>query len=79
MRIAYNLVVVDCPPVLDSPYFLLLAQKPAEALLVVRSAHTRLSAAIEATNRLGYVGCAVSGVVMNRWRRRIPRLTARLV
>ncbi|MBV9747686.1 MAG: hypothetical protein JO157_02615 [Acetobacteraceae bacterium] len=77
IRTAYNIVIVDCPPVLDSAYFLLLARKPAEALLVVRSGHTRLSAAVEATSRLARVGCEVSGVVLNRWHRRLPRVISR--
>ena len=77
MRVAYNLVIVDCPPVLDSSHFLLLVQQPAEALLVVRAEHTRLSATIEAKEQLAYVGCEVSGVVMNQWRRRAPWLHGR--
>lgn len=73
MRLAYNLVVIDCPPVLYSPHFLLLAQKAAEVLLVIRAEHTRLSSITEAKEQLALAGCEISGAVMNRWRRRIPR------
>jgi len=72
MPLAYNLVVVDCPPV--SSGFLLLAQKPAEVLLVVRAEHTHLSIVAEAKDQLAFTGAEISGVVMNQWRRRLPQL-----
>ena len=65
MQAAYNLVVVDCPPVLASSHFLLLVRNKAETLFVVRAGHTRLSAMIEAKNELASIGCPLSGVILN--------------
>ena len=79
MRLAYNLIVVDCASVLQSSPFVLLTQQPAETLLVVRAEHTRLSDIAEAKRELAFGGCEIVGVVLNKWRRRIPRLISRLM
>jgi Mrp family chromosome partitioning ATPase len=74
MRVAYDLVVIDCPPVLSSPPFLLLTQRAAEVLLVVRAERTRLAEVAAAKERLVAAQCEISGVIMNRRRRRVPSL-----
>ena len=76
---AYNLIVVDCPPVLEAPYFPPLAEKPAQAVLVVRARRTRISQARRAKDEIEGVGGQLFGVVMTEERSPIPRILRRFL
>ncbi|MDQ0250195.1 capsular exopolysaccharide synthesis family protein [Sphingomonas kyeonggiensis] len=65
---AYDMVIVDGPPILglaDSP---LLSTAANGALLVVEAGKTRTRAAVEALNRLRGAGANVVGAILTRYR-----------
>lgn len=70
---AYNLIIVDCPPVPEAPYFAPLAQDTPDVLLVVEGEKTRISAVIRAKDEIPALGGRLIGVIMNRRRIYIPR------
>jgi Mrp family chromosome partitioning ATPase len=79
LRVAYNLVVVDCPSVFQSTQFLPLSMDSTGVVLVVRAEYATLAIITAAKQRLASIGCNIVGVVMNRWHRRIPRLISKLL
>ena len=65
---AYDMVIVDGPPVLGLADAPLLAANCRATLLVVESAKTRTKAAIDAINRLKAAGGNIVGAVLTKFR-----------
>jgi protein-tyrosine kinase len=73
LRSAYELIVVDCPPVLEVPYFIRIAQETPEVLLVMQTGKTRIYSALRAKAEIMQAGGRLAGVVMNRHRLYVPK------
>ncbi len=76
---AYNLIVVDCPPVEESPYFVPLAHDMPDVILVVRAEQTRISVVMRAKDEIPALGGRLAGIVMNQRRSYVPRFIDRLL
>lgn len=74
---AYNLVVVDCPPVQDAPYFVPLSHDTPDVVLVVRAEKTRIPVVLRAKDEIPALGGRLVGVVMNGRRPYIPGFITR--
>lgn len=74
---AYNLVVVDCPPVQDAPYFVPLAHDTPDVVLVVRAERTRIPVVLRAKDDIPALGGRLVGVIMNGRRSYVPGFIAR--
>jgi succinoglycan biosynthesis transport protein ExoP len=61
----FDLVILDCSPVLALADSTILSVNADAVLLVVRAGHTAASAAVEAVRQLSTVGARVAGVVLN--------------
>jgi capsular exopolysaccharide synthesis family protein len=61
----YDLLVLDCSPILALADSTILSVNSDAVLLVVRAGHTAVSAAGEAMRHLSAVGARVAGVVLN--------------
>ena len=65
MTYDFDLVVLDCSPVLALADSTILSVNSDAVLLVVRAGHTAGTAAVEAMRQLSTVGARVAGVVLN--------------
>lgn len=74
---AYNLVVVDCPPVQDAPYFVPLSHDTPDVILVVRAEKTRIPVVLRAKDEIPALGGRLVGVIMNGRRPYIPGFITR--
>lgn len=74
---AYNLVVVDCPPVQDAPYFVPLSHDTPDVVLVVRAEKTRIPVVLRAKDEIPALGGRLVGVIMNGRRPYIPGFITR--
>jgi Mrp family chromosome partitioning ATPase len=72
LRSAYDLLIVDCPPILHAPYFVRVAQETPEVLLVVEAEKTRIPAVIRAKDEIALAGGRLVGVVLNKRRVYLP-------
>ena len=61
----FDLVVLDCSPILALTDSTVLSVDSDVVLLVIRAGHTAASAAVEAMRQLETVGARVAGVVLN--------------
>lgn len=61
----FDLVVLDCSPILALADSTILSVNSDAVLLVVRAGHTAATAAVEAARQLSTVGARVAGVVLN--------------
>jgi Mrp family chromosome partitioning ATPase len=61
----FDLVVLDCSPILALADSTILSVNSDAVLLVVRAGHTAAGAAVEAMRHLSTVGARVGGVVLN--------------
>ena len=61
----FDLVVLDCSPILALTDATILSVDSDVVLLVIRAGHTAASAAVEAMRQLETVGARVAGVVLN--------------
>jgi len=61
----FDLVILDCSPVLALADSTILSVNADAVLLVVRAGHTAATAAVEAVRQLSTVGARVAGVVLN--------------
>ena len=61
----YDLLVLDCSPILGLADSTILSVSSDAVLFVVRAGHTSVSAAAEAMHHLSTVGARVAGVVLN--------------
>jgi Mrp family chromosome partitioning ATPase len=77
LRRAYDLVIVDCPPILESPYLVRIAQESAQVILVVQAEKTRIPSALRARDEIALAGAQLVGVVLNKHRRYLPRFLDR--
>ncbi len=78
----YDLVLIDCPPVMDSPYATLLGGVADGVVLVLRAQVTRINSFIETLRRWEGTGLTLFGVVLNdahapAWRRSAARAAER--
>jgi len=65
MTYDFDLIVLDCSPVLALADSTILSVNSDAVLLVVRAGHTAGTAAVEAMRQLSTVGARVAGVVLN--------------
>ena len=65
MATDFDMVVLDCSPVLALADSTILGVSSDAVLLVVRAGHTAAAAAVEATRHLTTVGVHVAGIVLN--------------
>lgn len=65
MAYEFDLVVLDCSPILALADSSILSVNSDAVLLVVRAGHTAATAAVEAMRQLSTVGARVAGVVLN--------------
>lgn len=72
LRRSYDLIIVDCPPVLEAPYFVRIAQETPEVVLVVTAEKTRIPEVIRAKDEVAVAGANLAGIVFNRRRFHIP-------
>jgi Mrp family chromosome partitioning ATPase len=79
LRKTYSLVVVDCPAVFASQQTLVLAAAANETILVMEAERTPIGEVARAREALEQRGASILGVVMNKRRRRIPRLLEKLL
>lgn len=61
----FDLVVLDCSPILALADSTILSVNSDAVLLVVRAGHTAAAAAVEAMRHLSTVGARVGGIVLN--------------
>jgi len=61
----FDLVVLDCSPILALADSTILSVNSDAVLLVVRAGHTAATAAVEAVRQLSTVGARLAGVVLN--------------
>jgi capsular exopolysaccharide synthesis family protein len=76
---AYDWVIFDAPPVLESPETAVLGGVVDTTVLVVRAARTKGGVAQRAIDQLVKAGVPVLGVVLNRRRHDIPEFIYRRV
>lgn len=77
LRGSYDLIVLDCPPVLEMPYFPRMTQEPPEVLLVIQAERTRIPVAMRAKNEIAMAGAHLAGIIMNKRRFFIPKFIYR--
>lgn len=69
---AFNLIVVDCPPLREVPYFVPIAPGTPEVVLVVRAERTRIPTVLRAKDAIPELGGRLLGVAMNSQRFYLP-------
>lgn len=74
LRRRYSLTVVDCPAVFSGQQLTILASAADETILVLEAERSNLGGVARAREALEQRGASVLGVVMNKSRRRIPKL-----
>jgi Mrp family chromosome partitioning ATPase len=77
LRRAYDLLIVDCPPILEAPYLVRVAQEAPEVLLVVEAEKTRIPAVIRAKDEIALAGGRLVGVLLNKRRVYLPAFLQR--
>jgi tyrosine-protein kinase Etk/Wzc len=65
MNQEFDLVILDCSPILALADSTILSVSSDAVLLVVRAGHTAAVAALEAVRQLSSVGAPIAGVVLN--------------
>ena len=79
LRAQFTLVLVDCPPVTQTPDTAILSSLADQTLLVVRAERSRLGAVAASKRLLEQAGVERLAAVLNAHRRRVPRIIDRLV
>ena len=79
LRSNYTLIVVDCPPVIDGQQAATLASVADGTVLVVEAERTRIADVARTRETLEQLGASILGIVLNKRRRRIPRLISRFI
>jgi capsular exopolysaccharide synthesis family protein len=79
LREKYDLVIVDAPPLVESPEALVLASGVDGVIMVLRAEATRWDEARSAQNDLASVGIPLLGAVLNKKHLVIPDVIARLI
>ncbi|MBW8271278.1 P-loop NTPase family protein [Caldovatus aquaticus] len=77
LRRAYDLLIVDCPPILEAPYLVRIAQETPQVVLVVQAEKTRIPSAMRARDEIALAGANLVGVVLNKRRPYLPRFLDR--
>ena len=75
----FDIILVDSPPLAQSPDGLAIASKVDGVLLVLEAEKTRWQAAKEAKEQITNIGGKVIGIVFNKRRYYIPNLLYRLL
>jgi Mrp family chromosome partitioning ATPase len=79
LRTAYNLIIIDCAPTLEYPFFLPFTRAVPDVIMVIRAESTRNSVAARAKEEIERLGGRLVGVIMNRQRRYVPRFIDRML
>ena len=79
LRSNFNLVIVDCPPVITGQQAAALASVADGTVLVVEAERTRVTDVARTRETLEQLGAKILGVVLNKRRRRIPKLIGRFI
>ena len=79
LRSNYNLVIVDCPPVITGQQAAALASVADGTLLVVEAERTRVADIALARDTLEQLGASILGVVLNKSKRRIQQFISRMI
>jgi Mrp family chromosome partitioning ATPase len=79
LRSNFNLVVVDCPPVINGQQAAALASVADGVVLVVEAERTHVVDIIRARETLEQLGASIIGLVLNKRRRRIPKFISRFL
>ena len=79
LRSSFNLVVVDCPPVITGQQAATLASVADGTVLVVEAERSRIEDVARARETLEQLGASTLGIVLNKRRRRIPRFISRFI
>jgi len=73
----FNLIVADCPPVREVPYFVPIAPGTPEVVLVVRAERTLIRAVLRAKDAIPELGGRLLGITMNERRSYLPAFLRR--
>lgn len=79
LKADYNLILVDCPPTSAGQHEASWARVADGVVLVIEAERTRITDLSHARTMLEQVGATILGVVINKRRRRIPRLISRFL
>ena len=79
IRAGYDLVVVDCPPILESPFLHRLGPEPPRVVMVLQQDRTPIPIAIRAREEVALAGGNLVGVVLSRRMRPLPRVLGGLL
>ncbi len=79
LRERYDLVIVDSPPLVDSPEALVLASGMDGVIMVLQAEETRWKEARSAQEDLASIGIPLLGAILNKKHLVIPDVIARLV
>jgi Mrp family chromosome partitioning ATPase len=78
VRAGYDLVVVDCPPILESPFLHRLGSEPPRVVMVLQQDRTPIPIAIRAREEVALAGGSLIGVVLSGRMRPLPRILGSL-
>jgi Mrp family chromosome partitioning ATPase len=70
---SYDLIINDCPPVLDEHFLAPVAEPMPRVVLVLQGGRTRISMALRAKQEIAELGGELFGAVLTRQRSYIPR------
>ncbi len=79
LREKYDLVIIDAPPLVESPEALVLASGVDGVIMVLQAEETRWQEARSARDDLASIGIPLLGAVLNKKQLVIPDVIARLV
>jgi capsular exopolysaccharide synthesis family protein len=79
LRAKYDLIIVDAPPLIESPEALVLASGVDGVIMVLQAEETRWEEARSAQSDLASVGIPLLGAVLNKKQLVIPDVIARLI
>ena len=79
LRSQFDVVIIDCPPILIDGSWSALLRTVDGIILVVQAEHTRSAVLRSTTKMIGEVGGHILGIVFNRRRQYIPRFLYRFL
>ncbi|HEY4162561.1 MAG TPA: hypothetical protein VGM59_05810 [Dongiaceae bacterium] len=72
LRNVFNIVIIDCPPVMTAAGYVSASSLADSCLLVVEAAHTRVPVVKRAMEEIEAAGGKLQGVVLNKRKNYIP-------
>ncbi len=79
LRTSFNLIVVDYPPVLTGHQTAAFASVADGTILVIEAERTRVADVTRAREALEQLGASITGLVLNKRARRIPKFIRRFL